>query len=117
MSERYDVIVIGSGPGGGTTAAKLAETGRRVLLLERGDYLPRERGNWDSKVVFADGKYVADETFYDIDDNTFHPELHYFVGGNSKVYGAALFRLAPHDFEDVQHPSGVAPAWPISYAD
>jgi len=117
MSERYDVIVIGSGPGGGTTAAKLAETGKRVLLLERGDYLPRERGNWDSKVVFADGKYVADETFYDIDDNTFHPELHYFVGGNSKVYGAALFRLAPHDFEDVQHPSGVAPDWPISYAD
>ncbi len=88
-----------------------------MLLLKRGDYLPRERGNWDSKVVFADGKYVADETFYDIDDNTFHPELHYFVGGNSKVYGAALFRLAPHDFEDVRHPSGVAPAWPISYAD
>jgi choline dehydrogenase-like flavoprotein len=116
-SERYDVIVIGSGPGGGTTAAKLAETGKRVLLLERGDYLPRERGNWDSEVVFADGKYVADETFYDIDDNTFQPELHYFVGGNSKVYGAALFRLAPHDFEDVRHPGGVAPAWPISYAD
>lgn len=116
-SERYDVIVIGSGPAGGTTAAKLAETGKRVLLLERGDYLPRERGNWDSQVVFADGKYVADETFYDIDDNTFHPELHYFVGGNSKVYGAALFRLAPHDFDAVVHPGGVAPAWPISYAD
>ena len=94
-STSYDVIVIGSGPGGGTTAAKLAETGKRVLLLERGDYLPRERGNWDSKVVFGQGRYVADETFYDIDDNTFHPELHYFVGGNSKVYGAALFRLQP----------------------
>ena len=113
----YDVIVIGSGPGGATTAAKLAETGKRVLLLERGDYLPRERGNWDSKVVFGQGKYVADETFYDIDDNTFQPELHYFVGGNSKVYGAALFRLLPHDFGDVLHPQGVAPAWPISYAD
>jgi choline dehydrogenase-like flavoprotein len=116
-AERYDVIVIGSGPGGGTTAAKLAETGKRVLLLERGDYLPRERGNWDSEVVFAEGRYVADETFYDIDDNTFHPELHYFVGGNSKVYGAALFRLRPHDFDEVVHPSGIAPAWPISYAD
>jgi len=116
-SDRYDVIVIGSGPGGGTTAAKLAETGKRVLLLERGGYLPRERGNWDSQVVFGQGKYTAEETFYDIDDNTFHPELHYFVGGNSKVYGAALFRLQPHDFDDVTHPGGIAPAWPISYAD
>src|SRR5664279_5358654 len=116
-SDRFDVIVIGSGPGGGTTAATLAETGKRILLLERGDYLPRERDNWDSHAVFGEGKYTSDETFYDIDDNTFHPELHYFVGGNSKVYGAALFRLPPHDFDDVQHPSGIAPAWPISYQD
>lgn len=114
---QYDVIVIGSGPGGGTTAAKLAETGKQVLLLERGDYLPRERGNWDSEVVFGQGRYTAEETFRDIDDNTFRPELHYFVGGNSKVYGAALFRLAPHDFDDVVHPKGIAPAWPISYDD
>lgn len=116
-SDRYDVIVIGSGPGGGTTAAELAKTGKRILLLERGDYLPRERGNWDSQVVFGQGRYVASETFYDIDDNTFHPELHYFVGGNSKVYGAALFRLHPSDFGDVLHPDGIAPAWPISYDD
>lgn len=116
-SEHYDVIVVGSGPGGGTTAARIAETGKRVLLLERGDYLPRERDNWDSQVVFGKGKYTADETFYDIDDNTYHPELHYFVGGNSKVYGAALFRLLPSDFDDVRHPNGIAPAWPISYQD
>ena len=83
--DHYDVVVIGSGPGGGTTAAVLAKTGKRVLLLERGDYLPRERGNWDSEVVFGQGRYTADETFLDLDDNTFHPELHYFVGGNSKV--------------------------------
>jgi choline dehydrogenase-like flavoprotein len=116
-SDHYDVIVIGSGPGGGTTAAALAATGKKILLLERGDYLPRERDNWESEAVFGKGKYVADETFYDIDDNTFHPELHYFVGGNSKVYGAALFRLAPHDFDDVRHPGGIAPAWPLSYED
>jgi choline dehydrogenase-like flavoprotein len=113
----YDVVVIGSGPGGGTTAAKLAETGKRVLLLERGDYLPRERDNWDSKAVFGDGKYMADETFYDINDNAFRPELHYYVGGNSKVYGAALFRLRPSDFTEVRHCGGVSPAWPISYDD
>ena len=116
-SDHYDVIVIGSGPGGGTTAAELARTGKKILLLERGDYLPRERDNWESEAVFGNNKYVADETFYDIDDNTFHPELHYFVGGNSKVYGAALFRLTPHDFDRVQHPDGAAPAWPISYQD
>jgi choline dehydrogenase-like flavoprotein len=115
--DSYDVIVIGSGPGGGTTAAELAKTGKRILLLERGDFLPRERDNWDSKAVFADNRYVAEEIFYDIDDKPFRPELHYFVGGNSKVYGAALFRLTPHDFEDVVHPSGIAPAWPISYDD
>jgi choline dehydrogenase-like flavoprotein len=111
----YDVIVIGSGPGGGTTAAKLAETGKQVLLLERGGYLPRERENWDSKAVFGDGKYTADETFYDINDSPFQPELHYYVGGNSKVYGAALFRLCPSDFGEVRHSGGISPAWPVSY--
>jgi len=116
-SDHYDVVVIGSGPGGATTAAKLAETGKAVLLLERGDYLPRERDNWSSEAVFGAGKYTADETFTDLDDNAFHPEMHYVVGGNSKVYGAALFRLAPHDFDAVAHPRGIAPAWPISYDD
>ncbi|HEY6312820.1 MAG TPA: GMC family oxidoreductase [Streptosporangiaceae bacterium] len=113
----YDVLVIGSGPGGATTAARVAETGRRVLLLERGDFLPRERDNWSSRAVFGDLRYTADETFYDLHDRPFRPELHYYVGGNSKVYGAALLRLLPSDFGEVQHPSGVASAWPLSYAD
>ena len=116
-NDHYDVLVIGSGPGGATTAARVAETRRRVLLLERGDYLPRERDNWDSRAVFGDAKYTADETFYDRHDRPFRPELHYYVGGNSKVYGAALFRLLPSDFGEVQHAGGVAPAWPLSYQD
>ncbi len=116
-NDHYDVLVVGSGPGGATIAARLAETGKRVLLLERGDFLPRERDNWDSQAVFGDGKYTAAETFYDRLDRPFRPELHYYVGGNSKVYGAALFRLLPRDFGEVQHPHGVAPAWPISYED
>jgi choline dehydrogenase-like flavoprotein len=115
--DRYDVIVIGSGPAGGTTAAELARTGKRILLLERGDYLRREEANWQSKAVFGDSRYVAQETFYDLHDKPFRPQLHYFVGGNSKVYGAALFRLNPTDFGNVQHPNGVSPEWPISYAD
>jgi choline dehydrogenase-like flavoprotein len=116
-SDHYDVLVVGSGPGGATTAARVAETGKRVLMLERGDFLPRERDNWDSHAVFGDAKYTADETFYDLHDRPFRPELHYYVGGNSKVYGAALFRLLPADFGAVQHPNGVAPAWPLSYQD
>jgi choline dehydrogenase-like flavoprotein len=116
-NDHYDVLVIGSGPGGASTAARVAETGKRVLLLERGDFLPRERDNWDSRAVFGDAKYTADETFYDHRDRPFRPELHYYVGGNSKVYGAALFRLLPGDFGEVQHPGGVAPAWPLTYQD
>jgi choline dehydrogenase-like flavoprotein len=116
-SDHYDVLVIGSGPDGATTAARVAETGKRVLLLERGDFLPRERENWNSQAVFGDLKYTADETFYDLHDRPFRPELHYYVGGNSKVYGAALTRLLPSDFGDVQHLSGIAPAWPLSYQE
>jgi choline dehydrogenase-like flavoprotein len=115
--DHYDVLVIGSGPGGATTAARVAETGKRVLLLERGDFLPRERDNWSSHAVFGEAKYTADETFYDARDRPFRPELHYCVGGNSKVYGAALLRLLPADFGEVQHRDGVAPAWPLDYGD
>jgi len=115
--DHYDVLVIGSGPGGATTAARVAETGKRVLILERGDFLPRERDNWDSRAVFGAAKYTADETFYDLRDRPFRPELHYCVGGNSKVYGAALVRLLPSDFGEVRHPDGIAPAWPLSYDD
>jgi len=117
VTDHYDVLVIGTGPGGASTAARVAETGKRVLMLERGDFLPRERDNWDSRAVFGDAKYTASETFYDLHDRPFRPELHYYVGGNSKVYGAALLRLLPSDFGEVRHPDGFAPAWPLSYDD
>jgi choline dehydrogenase-like flavoprotein len=116
-SGHFDAIVIGSGPAGGTLAAKLAETGKRILLLERGDYLRRERANWSSEQVFGQSRYVAQETFYDHASKPFRPGLHYYVGGNSKVYGAALFRLTPADFGEIAHHGGISPAWPISYDD
>ena len=112
----YDLIVIGSGPGGASLAHKLAPTGKRILLLERGDYLPRSPANWDAQTVFVDGAYQADETWYGKHGEAFHPGLHYCVGGNSKVYGAALFRLRERDFDEVQHKDGISPAWPLKYA-
>ncbi|WEN16663.1 GMC family oxidoreductase [Rhodanobacter sp. AS-Z3] len=113
----YDVIVIGSGPGGASMAQKLAATGKRILLLERGDYLPRSVDNWDSQKVFVDAIYQAKETWYGKDGESFQPGLHYYVGGNSKVYGAALFRLRERDFEEIVHSDGISPAWPLKYAD
>jgi len=113
--DRYDVIIIGSGPGGGSMAWKLAKTGKRILLIERGDYLRRGRENWDSKTVFVDAAYQAPETWYSSSGDSFHPGLHYYVGGNSKFYGSVLFRLRERDFDDVQHPDGIAPAWPVKY--
>lgn len=111
----YDVIIIGTGAGGGTLAAKLAPSGKRILLLERGDYVPREKDNWSSRVVNVEGKYNTQETWRDKDGKELHPHTNYYVGGNTKFYGAALFRLRKQDFGEVRHYGGVSPAWPISY--
>ena len=83
----YDVIVIGSGAGGGTLVRHLAPSGKRVLLLERGDWLPREM-----------------------------QKVHYYIGGATKLYGAALYRLREEDFGELLHYDGTSPAWPIDYA-
>lgn len=114
-NNHFDLIVIGSGPGGATLAQRLAPSGRRILILERGDWLKRSPDNWSAKSVFIDGKYQADETWYDKTGKAFHPGLHRFVGGNSKVYGAALFRLRERDFERLQHADGISPEWPLKY--
>ena len=115
--DHYDVIVIGTGAGGGTLAHRLAPTGRKILVLERGDYLPRERDNWDSTAVFVQGKYRAPEFWLDRHGDEFPPEVNYYVGGNTKFYGAALFRLRPQDFGELRHHGGISPAWPIRYED
>ncbi|MEQ1845445.1 MAG: GMC family oxidoreductase [Nitrospira sp.] len=117
MSQLYDIIIIGTGPGGGTLAYKLAPSGKKILLLERGDYLLREKDNWSSKTVFIDNKYKAKETWQDKNGNPFHPGIHYNVGGNSKVYGAALLRMREQDFGEVKHHGGISPEWPIRYDD
>ncbi|HXY91668.1 MAG TPA: GMC family oxidoreductase [Acidimicrobiia bacterium] len=117
MAEHYDVIIVGTGAGGGTLAHTLAPSGKRVLLIERGNYLPREMANWDPEAVFVDGRYISKDTWYDADGAEFQPQVHYFVGGATKLYGAALYRLRPQDFGDLQHVDGLSPAWPLSYDD
>jgi choline dehydrogenase-like flavoprotein len=113
----YDVIIIGSGAGGGTLTYHLASSGKRILLLERGDYVPREKDNWNSRAVNAEGKYNTKESWRDKDGKELHPHTNYYVGGNTKFYGAALFRLRKEDFGEIRHHGGVSPAWPISYED
>jgi len=112
---RYDIIIIGTGAGGGTIAHELAASGKRILILERGDFIPRERENWDARAVFEDKRYLAKETWRDKDGLPFAPYTHYCVGGNTKVYGAALLRMRESDFGEVRHYGGVSPAWPIAY--
>ena len=117
MENHYDVIIIGTGAGGGTLAYRLAPSGKRILVLERGDYLRREPDNWDSRAVFVKSKYKAKEEWYDKDGQPFHPGQHYYVGGQTKFYGAILFRLRERDFGEVRHHGGVSPAWPLAYVD
>jgi choline dehydrogenase-like flavoprotein len=117
MAEHYDVIIIGTGAGGGTLANTLAPSGKKILMLERGDFLPRERENWDPGQVFIDGRYISKDTWYDAKGEAFQPQVHYFVGGATKMYGAALYRLRAQDFGELKHVDGVSPAWPVSYDD
>jgi choline dehydrogenase-like flavoprotein len=117
MSSSYDVIVIGSGAGGGTLAHRLAPSGKRILLLERGGWLPREPQNWLAENVFVENRYVSPDTWYYPDGSSFGPEVHYWVGGATKRYGAALYRLRKEDFGELYHHGGTSPAWPIAYEE
>ncbi len=117
MTTKYDVIIIGSGAGGGTLAHHLAPSGKSILILERGDWLRREQQNWDVEEVFIKNRYVPKETWYDKNGKPFQPGIHYFVGGATKMYGAALYRLRKEDFGERRHYDGISPAWPIRYEE
>jgi choline dehydrogenase-like flavoprotein len=117
MSEHYDIIIIGTGAGGGTLLHRLASSGKRILVLERGPFLPREKQNWDAKTVFNSDRYHNSEVWYDKNGGELHPGMSYFVGGNTKVYGAALFRLREKDFEKYEHKDGISPEWALKYKD
>jgi choline dehydrogenase-like flavoprotein len=116
-NNHYDIAIIGTGAGGGTLAYALAPTGKRILLLERGGWLPREKENWDAREVFVHERYHTTEMWYDKEGNSFRPGTNYYVGGNTKVYGAILLRMREQDFGEVRHYDGISPAWPLSYRD
>lgn len=111
----YDIIIIGAGAGGGTLAYGLAATGKRILIIERGDYIPKEEANWDPNEIFLEGRYQAAEKWLDAQSRPFDPQAYYAVGGNTKFYGATLQRMRAKDFETLHHADGESPGWPFSY--
>ena len=117
MSHKFDIVIIGTGAGGGTLLHKLAPNGKKILVIEKGGFIPKEKENWDTEEVFINGRYKTKDEWYDSKGKPFHPGQHYCVGGNTKMYGAALFRLREKDFEELKHHGGTSPAWPIKYAD
>ena len=117
MPMLYDAIVIGTGAGGGPLALHLAQSGKQILIFERGPFMPQEKLNWDTSAVFLDSRYHTKEVWQTKDGKDLHPQQAYFVGGQTKVYGAAMFRMRAEDFNVIKHKGGISPAWPITYAD
>ena len=115
--QNYDVIIIGTGAGGGTLARKLADTGKKILILERGDFMPLELQNRVNVDIFKKELYRAHENWYDNAGEAFSPQTNYAVGGNTKIYGAALIRMREKDFEEVEHQEGISPEWCLKYKD
>lgn len=113
----YDIIIIGTGAGGATLANRIAPSGLKILILERGGYVRREKANWSSLEVNLKGRYLAQEQWRTKDGEVLHPHTNYNVGGNTKFFGAALFRLRETDFGEIRHHGGISPAWPLSYQD
>lgn len=113
--DHYNIVIVGSGMGGGTLAYALKDSGASVLLVERGDFLPRERENWSVADVFGRKRYQNAEQWYDPAGKPFDPGTYYYVGGNTKFYGASLARFRRSDFQAVSHADGVSPGWFMSY--
>ncbi|MGB7376382.1 MAG: GMC family oxidoreductase [Rivularia sp. (in: cyanobacteria)] len=115
--QHYDVIIIGTGAGGGTLARKLAPTGKKILVLEQGDFLEKESSQLVDVEVFKKESFHAPEQWYEEDGDSFYPQTSYSVGGNTKIYSGVLQRMREKDFEKVQHQDGFSPEWEVKYKD
>lgn len=113
-----DFIIIGSGTGGTAVALRILEAGHTVTMLERGDFLPKEDANRETQAVYGETLYRTNEKWMDdLSGEDFQPWMHYHVGGNAKLYGAALYRFRPADFHEIKYQDGISPAWPIDYSE
>lgn len=118
MAKRqYDVVIVGSGMGGATCAYSLAPSGAKILILEKGHQIPASAVNRDERAIFQRGHFRSNEHWYDSNGSSFEAGNHYNHGGNTKFYGAVLFRYRERDFDGVAHCDGDATAWPIRYHD
>ena len=115
--QNYDVIIIGTGAGGGTLAHKLAPTGKKILVLEQGDFLEKESSELVDVEVFKKEDFHAPDQWYDSENEPFNPQTSYSVGGNTKIYSGVLQRMREQDFEKVQHQDGISPEWEVKYND
>ena len=114
----FDVVILGSGMGGSTFAYALSGSGLKVLIVERGGFLPREAANWSVEAVFGEKRYHNAESWIDgATGRPFKPGVFYYVGGNTKLYGAMLPRFRVENFSEIQHAEGRSRAWPVSYEE
>lgn len=111
-----DIVIIGSGMGGATMAAGLVGSGAKVTILEKGERLLDTPETRDARAIFGRGHFRPKETWLDRDGKPFNPGNYHVVGGNTKFYGAVLFRYRRQDFAELAFPGGgVSPAWPFPY--
>ena len=112
-----DIVIIGSGIGGATIAAGLAGSGASIVILERGERLAPTPETRDTRSIFIDGYFRPKEMWREAGGQPFNPGNYYYVGGNSKLYGAVLDRYRKEDFSEMEHFGGVSPAWPFPYEE
>lgn len=112
-----DILIIGSGMGGATLAAALAPSGRRIVILERGERLADCPEARDPAAIFGRGFFKPKETWRDASGEVLNPGNYAFVGGNTKFYGAVLLRYRAEDFAPLKHLEGPTPGWPFPYAE
>lgn len=110
-----DFVIIGSGIGGATIAHALAPTGASIVILERGEHLQDSPETRDLSAIFKRGHFRSSETWLDAKDRPFSPGNFYNVGGNSKFYGAVMYRYRESDFKARDLPEGSTADWPYEY--